>query len=98
MTDDALHRIAVALETVANSQQAVVGFMRAQHDAIMDAISNNEQKSKLQHFAEWCFANKNRPEQSRWDLAAVRMYLEETHTPEDIDVYMAERKRDALHG
>lgn len=66
------------------------------HDALLDSISKNEQPSKLQHFADWCFAVENeRPQMAAFALAAVRMYLEHWHTPEEIDVYMATCKLNA---
>lgn len=66
------------------------------HDALVESIAKNDQERKLQYFAEWCFAvEKSRPQMAAFALAAVRLYLEKWHAPEEIDVYMATRKLNA---
>ena len=66
------------------------------HGALVESLAKNDQNIKLQHFAEWCFSVESaRPQMSAFALAAVRMYLEQWHAPEEIDVYMATCKLNA---
>lgn len=105
-----LLRIAPALEALSNAFGVLNGEVNKtllnvlqikdavdkSHDALVESIAKNDQNRKLQHFAEWCFAVENeRPQMAAFALAAVRMYLEQWHMPEEIDVYMATCKLNA---
>ena len=59
-------------------------------------MEKHMQEDALRHFSEWCFLVEcERPKMASFALAAIRMYLEKWHAPEEIDVFMAQSKLNA---